>query len=223
MGDCDYCMNIIDTSSKSKEYASNNLIEHIPLFKTESINYETVVDDFTDVIFQSIASVENFKNFEICTKKNIYSMGESTKKALLKKGLSSVIPKIPGSSGLKKLIGKEIQKQRFLIIKGEDGLNDIQNYISEHGSHCENIICYKRKKLDSYDLIKNKFNKADAVIFTSVYGAKIFFENLYEINKKTTFFCISKRIKEHVSLMGHQAKIIDYFSDNLYSEVKKAI
>ena len=102
-------------------------------------------------------------------------------------------------------------------------MNDIQNYISEHGSHCENIICYKRKKLDSYDLIKNKFNKADAVIFTSVYGAKIFFENLYEINKKTTFFCISKRIKEHISSMGHQAKIIDYFSDNLYSEVKKAI
>ena len=63
MGDCDYCMNIIDTSSKSKKYTSNNLIEHIPLFKTESINYETVVDNFTDVIFQSIASVENFKNF----------------------------------------------------------------------------------------------------------------------------------------------------------------
>lgn len=216
-------MNIIDTSSKTKEYASNNLIEHIPLFKIESINYETVVDDFTDVIFQSIASVENFKNFEICTKKNIYSMGESTKKALLKKGLSSIIPKIPGSSGLKKLIGEEIQKQRFLIIKGEDGLNDIENYISEQGSYCKNIICYKRKQFDSYDLIKDKFSEADGVIFTSVYGAKIFFENLYGNNKKATFFCISKRIKEHVGLMGHQAKIINYFSDNLYAEVKKAI
>ena len=216
-------MNIIDTSSKTKEYASNNLIEHIPLFKIESINYETVFDDFTDVIFQSIASVENFKNFEICTKKNIYSMGESTKKALLKKGLSSIIPKIPGSSGLKKLIGKEIQKQRFLIIKGEDGLNDIENYISEQGSYCKNIICYKRKRFDSYDLIKDKFSEADGVIFTSVYGAKIFFENLYGNNKKATFFCISKRIKEHVGLMGHQAKIINYFSDNLYAEVKKAI
>ena len=216
-------MNIIDTSSKTKEYASNNLIEHIPLFKIDSINYETVVDDFTDVIFQSIASVENFKNFEICTKKNIYSMGESTKKALLKKGLSSIIPKIPGSSGLKKLIGEEIQKQRFLIIKGEDGLNDIENYISEQGSYCKNIICYKRKQFDSYDLIKDKFSEADGVIFTSVYGAKIFFENLYGNNKKATFFCISKRIKEHVGLMGHQAKIINYFSDNLYAEVKKAI
>jgi uroporphyrinogen-III synthase len=70
---------------KDKEYTSNNLIEHIPLFKTESINYESVVDDFTDVIFQSIASVENFKNFEICTKKNIYSMGESTKNGTSKK------------------------------------------------------------------------------------------------------------------------------------------
>ena len=216
-------MNIIDTSSKTKKYASNNLIEHIPLFKIESINYETAVDDFTDVIFQSIASVENFKNFEICTKKNIYSMGESTKKALLKKGLSSIIPKIPGSSGLKKLIGEEIQKQRFLIIKGEDGLNDIENYISEQGSYCKNIICYKRKQFDSYDLIKDKFSEADGVIFTSVYGAKIFFENLYGNNKKATFFCISKRIKEHVGLMGHQAKIINYFSDNLYAEVKKAI
>lgn len=216
-------MNIIDTSSKTKEYTSNNLIEHIPLFKIEFINYETVVDDFTDVIFQSIASVENFKNFEICTKKNIYSMGESTKKALLKKGLSSIIPKIPGSSGLKKLIGEEIQKQRFLIIKGEDGLNDIENYISEQGSYCKNIICYKRKQFDSYDLIKDKFSEADGVIFTSVYGAKIFFENLYGNNKKATFFCISKRIKEHVGLMGHQAKIINYFSDNLYAEVKKAI
>ena len=216
-------MNIIDTSSKTKEYTSNNLIEHIPLFKIEFINYETVVDDFTDVIFQSIASVENFKNFEICTKKNIYSMGESTKKALLKKGLSSIIPKIPGSSGLKELIGEEIQKQRFLIIKGEDGLNDIENYISEQGSYCKNIICYKRKQFDSYDLIKDKFSEADGVIFTSVYGAKIFFENLYGNNKKATFFCISKRIKEHVGLMGHQAKIINYFSDNLYAEVKKAI
>ena len=216
-------MNIIDTSSKTKEYTSNNLIEHIPLFKIEFINYETVVDDFTDVIFQSIASVENFKNFEICTKKNIYSMGESTKKALLKKGLSSIIPKIPGSSGLKKLIGEEIQKQRFLIIKGEDGLNDIENYISEQGSYCKNIICYKRKQFDSYDLIKDKFSEADGVIFTSVYGAKIFFENLYGNNKKATFFCISKRIKEHIGLMGHQAKIINYFSDNLYAEVEKAI
>ena len=101
MGGFDYCMNIIDTSSKSKDYASNNFIEHIPLFEIESISYEIVVDDYTDIIFQSVASVENFKNFEICDKKNIYSMGESTKKALLKKGLSSVIPQIPGSSGLK--------------------------------------------------------------------------------------------------------------------------
>ena len=216
-------MNIIDTSAISKNSSSNNLIENIPLFKIESISYQITVDDFTDVIFQSPASVENFKNFEICNKKNIYSMGRSTEKALLRKDIISMIPKIPGSSGLKELIGEEIQKQKFLIIKGRGGLSDIEDYINKNESYCENIICYERKRLDSYDLIKNRFSAADAVIFTSVYGAKIFFENLYVINKKTTFFCISKRIKEHVSLMGHQAKIIDYFSDNLYAELKKAI
>ena len=223
MGGFDYCMNIIDTSSKSKDYASNNLIEHIPLFEIESINYEIVVDDYTDIIFQSIASVENFKNFEICDKKNIYSIGESTKKALSEKGIHSMIPKASGSSGLIKLIGKEIQKQKFIVIKGKDGLSDIEDYINEHGSHCENIICYKRRELDSYDLIKNKFNKADVVIFTSVYGAKIFFENIYEDDKNITFFCISKRIKEQIDLMGFEARIINYFSDNLYLEVEKAI
>ena len=150
-------------------------------------------------------------------------MGESTKKALSEKGIHSMIPKTSGSSGLIKLIGKDIQKQKFIVIKGKDGLSDIEDYINEHGSHCENIICYKRRKLDSYDLIKNKFNKADVVIFTSVYGAKIFFENIYEDDKNIIFFCISKRIKEQIDLMGFETRIINYFSDNLYLEVKKAI
>jgi uroporphyrinogen-III synthase len=102
-------------------------------------------------------------------------------------------------------------------------LYDIEDFINQQGSHCENIICYKRRELDSYDLIKNKFNKADAVIFTSVYGAKIFFENIYEDDKNIIFFCISKRIKEQIDLMGFETRIINYFSDNLYLELKKAI
>ena len=216
-------MNIIDTSAISKNSSSNNLIENIPLFKIESISYQISVDDFTDVIFQSPASVENFKNFEICNKKNIYSMGRSTEKALLRKGIISMIPNIPGSSGLKELIGEEIQKQKFLIIKGRSGLSDIEDYINKNESYCENIICYERKRFDSYDLIKNRFSAADAVIFTSVYGAKIFFENLYEVNRKISFFCISQRIKKQIDLMGYETKIINYFSDNLYLEIEKAI
>ena len=102
-------------------------------------------------------------------------------------------------------------------------MSDIEDYINKNESYCENIICYERKRFDSYDLIKNRFSAADAVIFTSVYGAKIFFENLYEVNRKISFFCISQRIKKQIDLMGYETKIINYFSDNLYLEIEKAI
>ena len=73
MKDLDYCMNIIDTSSNSKILYSSNLIKNVPLFKIKLLNYQIPVENFTDVIFQSVASVENFKNFEMCINKNIFS------------------------------------------------------------------------------------------------------------------------------------------------------
>ena len=216
-------MNIIDTSSNSKILYSSNLIKNVPLFKIKLLNYQIPVENFTDVIFQSVASVENFKNFEMCINKNIFSMGKSTKKALAVKDIISKCPPTPGSSGLIKLLGKKIQKQRFLIIKGKDGLSDIENFINAQGSFCKKIICYERNEFDTYNLIKDQFNAAEAVIFTSVFSAKIFFDNIYKSDRKISFFCISKRIKEQIYLMGYDAKIIDYFSDNLYNEIEKAI
>ena len=216
-------MNIIDTSSNSKISYSSNLIKNVPLFEIKLLNYQIPVEDFTDVIFQSVASVENFKNFEICIGKNIFSMGESTKKALAVKDIVSKCPPIPGSSGLAELLGKEIQKQRFLIIKGKDGLSDIENFINAQGSFCKKIICYERNEFDTYNLIKNQFDSAEAVIFTSVFSAQIFFNNIYKSDRKISFFCISKRIKEQIYIMGYEAKIIDYFSDNLDYEIEKSI
>ena len=216
-------MNIIDTSSNSKISYSSNLIKNVPLFEIKLLNYQIPVEDFTDVIFQSVASVENFKNFEMCIGKNIFSMGESTKKALAVKNIVSKCPPIPGSSGLAGLLGKEIQKQRFLIIKGKDGLSDIENFINAQGSFCKKIICYERNKFDTYNLIKNQFDSADAVIFTCVFSAQIFFNNIYKSDRKISFFCISKRIKEQIYIMGYEAKIIDYFSDNLDYEIEKSI
>ena len=223
MKDLDCCMNIIDTSSNSKILYSSNLIKNVPLFKIKLLNYQIPVENFTDVIFQSVASVENFKNFEMCINKNIFSMGKSTKNALAVKDIISKCPPTPGSSGLVKLLGKKIQKQRFLIIKGKDGLSDIENFINAQGSFCKKIICYERNEFDTYNLIKNQFNSAEAVIFTSVFSAQIFFDNIYKSDRKLSFFCISKRIKEQIYLMGYDAKIIDYFSDNLYNEIEKAI
>ena len=216
-------MNIIDTSSNSKISYSSNLIKNVPLFEIKLLNYQVPVEDFTDVIFQSVASVENFKNFEICIGKNIFSMGDSTKKALAVKDIVSKCPPIPGSSGLTRLLGKEIQKKRFLIIKGKDGLSDIENFINAQGSYCKKIICYERNEFDTYNLIKNKFDSAEAVIFTSVFSAQIFFNYIYKSDRKISFFCISKRIKEQIYIMGYEAKIIDYFSDNLDYEIEKSI
>tara|TARA_X000000950_G_scaffold42731_1_gene47561 strand:- start:400 stop:1050 length:651 start_codon:yes stop_codon:yes gene_type:complete len=216
-------MNIIDTSSNSKISYSSNLIKNVPLFEIKLLNYQVPVEDFTDVIFQSVASVENFKNFEICIGKNIFSMGDSTKKALAVKDIVSKCPPIPGSSGLTRLLGKEIQKKRFLIIKGKDGLSDIENFINAQGSYCKKIICYERNEFDTYNLVKNKFDSAEAVIFTSVFSAQIFFNNIYKSDRKISFFCISKRIKEQIYIMGYEAKIIDYFSDNLDYEIEKSI
>tara|TARA_A100001011_G_scaffold321699_1_gene342751 strand:- start:400 stop:1050 length:651 start_codon:yes stop_codon:yes gene_type:complete len=216
-------MNIIDTSSNSKISYSSNLIKNVPLFEIKLLNYQVPVEDFTDVIFQSVASVENFKNFEICIGKNIFSMGDSTKKALAVKDIVSKCPPIPGSSGLTRLLGKEIQKKRFLIIKGKDGLSDIENFINAQGSYCKKIICYERNEFDTYNLVKNKFDSVEAVIFTSVFSAQIFFNNIYKSDRKISFFCISKRIKEQIYIMGYEAKIIDYFSDNLDYEIEKSI
>ena len=223
MGDLDYCMIIIDTSSNGKISYSSNYIKNVPLFKIKLLNYQIPAENFTDVVFQSVASVENFKNFEICIDKNIFSMGESTKKALTLNDIISKCPPTPGSLGLAKLLGKKIQKQKFLIIKGKDGLSDIENFINAQGSFCKKIVCYERKEFDAYNSIKNQFNSAEAVIFTSVFSAQIFFDNIYKSDRKMSFFCISKRIKEQIYLMGFEAKIIDYFSDNLYLEIEKAI
>ena len=66
-------MNIIDTSSSSLIANKEEMIKNIPLFNIRPINYLLPEGIFTDVIFQSTASVKNFKNFEICNKKNIYT------------------------------------------------------------------------------------------------------------------------------------------------------
>ena len=57
-------MNIIDTSSSPLIANEDEMIKNIPLFKIRPINYLLPRDIFTDVIFQSTASVKNFKNFE---------------------------------------------------------------------------------------------------------------------------------------------------------------
>ena len=66
-------MNIIDTSTNSKNSSLDNSIENIPLFEIEPLEYEFLDTSITDIIFQSVASVKNFKHFEICKRINAVS------------------------------------------------------------------------------------------------------------------------------------------------------
>lgn len=216
-------MNIIDTRSniKPRDYKEDS-IKNIPLFETRGVEYSISSNDFTDVIFQSIPSVEFFEEKEKLINKNIYVMGPSTKNFLSQKGLDSTCPDIPGSKELIKLLSKN-ENNKFLIIKGADGLKDVFNYLNENLNCVEEVICYERVKFDKYDNLKQPFLNADAVIFSSTYAVNIFFEEIYSSNIKAKLFGISNRIISYISDLGYEAKFIDYFSDDIAESIKNSI
>jgi len=218
-----YYMNIIDTSTNLKDSSHDNSIENIPLFEIKPVEYEIPDSLTSDIIFQSVASVNHFKHFEICKKINVFAMGESTKRALEKIGIYSTTPEIPGSSSLKELLGKKLMNRKFAIVKGLDGLDEVHNHVIKYGADVENIVCYKRKRFLNYMEIREKFIEADVVIFSSTYAAEIFFENIHNANNTMSFICISERIEEYINKLGYEAKTINYFSSDLLNEIKKTI
>lgn len=216
-------MNIIDTRSNIafSSHKKGN-VKNIPLFDLKGIKYSLSSQDFTDIIFQSISSVEFLKEKEQLIGKNIYAMGPSTKNFLSQKGFDSICPDIPGSKELTKLLPKS-ESHKFLIVKGADGLSDVFDYLYKNKNKVEEIICYERVKFKSYDNVKEPFLKADAVIFSSIFGAKIFFEEIYSCDIKAKLFGISDRIINYISDIGYESKLIDYFSDNIVKSIKNSI
>tara|TARA_B100001250_G_scaffold226402_1_gene194249 strand:+ start:6602 stop:7252 length:651 start_codon:yes stop_codon:yes gene_type:complete len=216
-------MNIIDTRSniKPRDY-KKDFIKNIPLFETKGIEYSISLNDFTDVIFQSMPSVEFFEEKEQLINKNIYSMGPSTKNFLSQKGFDSICPDIPGSKELIKLLPNN-DNNKFLIVKGVDGLNDVFNNLNVNRNYVEEIFCYKRVKFNNYDNLKEPFLDADAVIFSSTYAADIFFKEIYSSDIKAKFFGISNRIINHISNLGYEASFVDYFSEDIAESIKNSI
>lgn len=216
-------MNIIDTRSNIafSSHKKGN-VKNIPLFDLKGIKYSLSSQDFTDIIFQSISSVEFLKEKEHLIGKNIYAMGPSTKNFLSQKGFDSICPDIPGSKELTKLLPKS-ESHKFLIVKGADGLSDVFDYLYKNKNKVEEIICYERVKFKSYDNVKEPFLKADAVIFSSIFSAKIFFEEIYSCDVKAKLFGISDRIINYISDIGYESKLIDYFSDNIVKSIKNSI
>ena len=217
-------MNIIDTSSgNSSMHKSCGSIKNIPLFKTKEIQYQIDIHKFENIIFQSISSAAFFDEFESLKNKNVFSMGRSTQDYLSKQGIKSVCPSIPGSEELKKLLSKNKRGGNYLIIKGENGLNEIFNYLNSSNEYVEEINCYKRFKLDSYENIRNEFYDADAIIFPSTYAFKIFFEEIYSTKIKAKLFGISNRIIDYISNYDLDSDFIDYFSGDITESIKNSI
>ena len=100
-------MNIIDTSANAKatswygwripskayawDYCSKDSsaidLKNIPLFDLNPIEYSLSspdLKDYTDIVFQSIPSVHYFREYDWLHNKNIYTMGQGTKKFLNK-------------------------------------------------------------------------------------------------------------------------------------------
>tara|TARA_B100001057_G_C22806996_1_gene933872 strand:- start:62 stop:715 length:654 start_codon:yes stop_codon:yes gene_type:complete len=217
-------MNIIDTRSNINltNYQKNS-VRNIPLFQIKGIRYSLKSKDYTDIIFQSIPSVKFFNDYEFLRNKNIYSMGVSTQNFLSQEGIISICPKVPGSEGLKKLLSKNKNNRKYLVVKGEDGLSNVFDYLSENGKDVQELICYTRLKLDSYEDIKKDFYKADAIIFSSTYAVEVFFHEIFSGEMNVSFFGISNRIIKFISDFGYEAKFIDYFSENISESIKKSI
>ena len=135
----------------------------------------------------------------------------------------SICPDVPGSKELIKILAKNKNNGKYLVVKGADGLNDVFNYLKENGEDVQEIICYKRFKLDSYEDIKKDFCKADAIIFSSTYAVEVFFHEVYSADINATFFGISNRIIKFISDRGYKAKFIDYFSEDILESIKKSI
>tara|TARA_B100000530_G_C15676297_1_gene376291 strand:- start:122 stop:634 length:513 start_codon:yes stop_codon:yes gene_type:complete len=170
-----------------------------------------------------MSSAAFFIEYESLKNKNVFSMGKSTKDYLSKQGVKSVCPSIPGSAELKKLLSKNKKGGNYLIVKGENGLNEILNYLNSSNEYVEEINCYKRIKLESYENVRNEFYDADAIIFPSTYAFKIFFEEIYSTKVKAKLFGISKRIIDYISSYDLDSDFIDYFSKDITESIKDSI
>ena len=213
-------MNIVDTRARNTfNFVKRKNIKNIPLFELSFLDHSIDISGYTDVIFQSTPSVEFFNHHKDLIDKNVFAMGPGTQSSLGTKGVSSKIPEDPGSEGLKKLIKSSIGSGKFLIVKGQGGLNIISDYLKAEGAEVDTIQNYQRVRFSSYLDLSKDFDNADFVIFPSRLAAEIYFQEIYNPDINSKFVTISSRIKDYVDSLGFENSQLDYFADNFESEI----
>ena len=131
-------MNIIDTSTN---FLSKPGINNIPLFTINKIEHTDLSSGKKIVIFQSPSAVKNYSFLDKLANKKIIAMGPGTQKALQEKGLDSALPKNYNSAGIIEYLESNFNANNVLIIKGENGVNDIEEHIANYGGNVESISC----------------------------------------------------------------------------------
>ena len=213
-------MNIVDTRARNTfNFVKRKNIKNIPLFELSFLDHSIDISGYTDVIFQSTPSVEFFNHHKDLIDKNVFAMGPGTQSSLGAKGISSKIPEDPGSEGLKKLIKSSIGYGKFLIVKGQGGLNIISDYLEAKGAEVDTIQNYQRVRFSSYFDLSKDFDNADFVIFPSRLAAEIYFQEIYNPDINSKFVTISSRIKDYVDSLGFENSQLDYFADNFESKI----
>ncbi len=213
-------MNIVDTRARNTfNFVKRKNIKNIPLFELSFLDHSIDISGYTDVIFQSTPSVEFFNHHKDLIDKNVFAMGPGTQSSLGTKGISSKIPEDPGSEGLKKLIKSSVGSGKFLIVKGQGGLNIISDYLKAEGAEVDTIQNYQRVRFSSYLDLSKDFDNADFVIFPSRLAAEIYFQEIYNPDINSKFVTISSRIKDYVDSLGFENSQLDYFADNFESEI----
>ena len=213
-------MSIVDTRAKNTfNFVRRKNIKNIPLFELSFLDHSIDISGYTDVIFQSTPAVEFFNLHKDLRDKNVYAMGPGTQSSLGAKGISSRIPEDPGSEGLKKLIKSSIGPGKFLIVKGQGGLNIISDYLKAEGAEVDTVQNYQRLRFSSYSKLSKEFDNVDFVIFPSKLAAEIYFQEIYNPSINNKFITISSRIKNYVDSLGFENFQLNYFADNFESEI----
>ena len=167
--------------------------------------------------------MDGLDHFKFISEKKIFAIGEGTALALKNKNISTLVPEIFGSKGLIDFIKRKKYGGNSLIIKGAEGLTIVRDELVNLGYRASEILCYEREKFISYSHLRADYDRADVIIFTSLFSAEIYFQELFTKNSRAIFLGISQRICSCADKFDVKINQIDYFSKNLVKDIRNII
>ena len=213
-------MKIIDTKPYSTTLEYHEII-NIPLYKICKVKQIVNLSNYHNIFFQSPSAVMNFDQIAFLEDKRIIAMGPGTSSHLRKHSYVAEVPETEYSSeGVINLLNKSELIGRTLVIKGEGGLSRIAEYLNSASFITDELNTYNRQKFESYEKIKKQFSNIDFVIFSSALAVELYFEYIHFNRENIKFLAVSSRIQNVIKSFNKESTVIDYFSDDLISQIK---